>query len=95
MEDRALRKSRKMPSEEQLKEDSLVMPLQPTEVKNSSLGQEDSQDEEQEQTEAPTGRGRTSKELCQIMCDAENFIGEPRNSKRVRKQRDRYQALVA
>ena len=29
------------------------------------------------------------------MCDAENFIGEPRNSKRERKQPNRYQALVA
>ena len=29
------------------------------------------------------------------MRDAENFISEPRNSKRERKQQDRYQTLVA
>ncbi len=77
-----------------MKEDPLVMPLQPTEVKNSSSGQEDSRDEE-ERTEAPTGRGKTNKELHQILRDAENFIGELRNSKRERKQSDRYQVLVA
>jgi len=44
---------------------------------------------------------RTSRELRQILHDAENFIeepnfiGEPRNSKRERKQPDRYQELVA
>eukprot|EP00253_Pinus_taeda_P033934 PITA_33934 len=62
MEDRAFRRSREMPFEEQSKEDPLVMPLQPIEVKNSS---------------------------------SENFIEEPRNSKRERKQPYRYQALVA
>ena len=71
------------------------MPLQPTEVKNPSSGQEDSQDEEEERIEALASRGRTSKELHQILRDAENFIGEPRNSKRERKQPGRYQALVA
>ena len=56
-----------MPSEEQSKEDLLVMPLQPKEVKNSSSGQEDSHDEEEQRTEALAGRGRTSKELRQIL----------------------------
>eukprot|EP00253_Pinus_taeda_P017024 PITA_17024 len=51
-----------MSSKEQTKEDPLVMPLQPTKVKNSS---------------------------------SENFIGEPRNNKRERKQPYRYQAFVA
>ena len=82
MEDRAFRRSREMPSKEQSKEDPLVMPLQPTEVKNPSSDQDDSQDEEEERTEALVGRGRTSREVCQILCDVENFIGEPRNSKR-------------
>jgi len=36
MEDRAFRKSREMPSEEQSREEPLVKPLQPTGVKNSS-----------------------------------------------------------
>ena len=36
MEDRAFRKSREMPFEEQSKDKPLVKPLQPTEVKNSS-----------------------------------------------------------
>ena len=85
MEDRAFRKSREMPSEEQSKEESLVKPLQPKEVKNSSSGQEDSQDVEEELIEAPAGRGRTSRELRQILRDAEDFIGAPRNNKRERK----------
>eukprot|EP00253_Pinus_taeda_P008926 PITA_08926 len=53
------------------------------------------QDEEEELTEAPTGRGRTSKELRQILQDAKDFIGAPRNNKRERKQPEKYQALVA
>ena len=64
-------------------------------MKNPSLDQENSQDGEEEQTKAPVDRGRTSGELHQILRDAENFIGEPRNSKREQKQPDRYQALVA
>lgn len=81
MEDRAFRKSREMPSEEQSKEEPLVQPLQPMEENNSSSGQEESQDEE-ELTEAPAGRGRMSKELRQILQDAEDFIGVPMNNKR-------------
>jgi len=61
MEVRAFRKSREMPSEEKSKEESLVKPLQPTEVKNCSSGQEDSQNEEEELIEAPVGRGKTSR----------------------------------
>lgn len=73
----------------------MVKPLQATEVKNSSSGQEDSQDEEEERTEAPIGRGRTGRELRQTLRVAEEFIGAPRNNKRERKQPDRYQELVA
>ena len=51
MEDRTFRKYQEMPSEEQSKEEPLVKPLQPTEVKNFSSGQGDSQDEEEELTE--------------------------------------------
>eukprot|EP00253_Pinus_taeda_P010091 PITA_10091 len=78
MEDRSFRRSHKIPSEEQSKEDPLVMPLQSIEVKNSSLGQEDSQDEEEEKTKAPNSKGRTS-QLCHILRDAKNFICKPRN----------------
>eukprot|EP00253_Pinus_taeda_P006683 PITA_06683 len=56
---------------------------------------EDSQDEEEEQTKAPAGKGRTSRELRQILQDVEEFISAPRNNKRERKHPDRYQALVA
>eukprot|EP00253_Pinus_taeda_P030424 PITA_30424 len=52
------------------------------EVKNPSSEREDSQDEEEEKTEALVGRGKTNRELRQILCDAKNFIREPRYSKR-------------
>jgi len=84
MEGMAFKKSREMPSEEQSKEELLVKPLQPMEVKISSSDQEDSQDDE-ELTEASAGIGRTSKEICQILQDAEDFIDVPRNNKRERK----------
>ena len=42
MEDRAFKRSREVPSKEQLKEDLLVMPLQPTEANNPSSDEEDS-----------------------------------------------------
>lgn len=48
MEDRVFKRSHEMPSKEQSKEDLLVMPLQPTKVKNPSSDQEDSQDEEED-----------------------------------------------
>eukprot|EP00253_Pinus_taeda_P034481 PITA_34481 len=96
MEDRAFRRSHEMPSKEQSKEDPLVTPLQPTKVKNSSSGQEDSQDEE-EQTEAFVGKGRTSRELSQILRDAENFIaqdGEPASFKEVAQHQVWLDAMV-
>ena len=43
----------------------------------------------------PTTDGRPSRELQQIFKDAEEFVGAPREGKRIRKQPDRYQALVA
>ena len=43
----------------------------------------------------PTNDGRPSRELQQILKDAEEFVGAPRERKRIRKQPDRYQALVA
>ena len=43
----------------------------------------------------PTTSGRTSRELRQILRDAEEFFGAPRNEKRQRRQPERYQALVA
>eukprot|EP00253_Pinus_taeda_P030541 PITA_30541 len=77
------------------KDEPLVKPLQPAEAsaKNSPSKQEESQEEEL--ADAPTTRGRTSRELRQILQDAEDFIGAPRNNKRERRQLDRYQALVA
>jgi len=80
MEDRALKKSQEMPSKEQSKDESLVKALQPTEVKNSSSNREESQEEEL--TEAPATKGRMSREFRQILRDAEDFIGAPRNNKR-------------
>ena len=64
MEDRALRKSREMPSEEQSKDEPLIKPLQPAEAstRNPPSEQEESPEEE-ELTNAPTTRGRTSWEL--------------------------------
>ena len=68
MEDRAFRKSREMPSEEQLKDESLVKPLQPAETntKNSSedkaLEQEESQEAEV-MIDVPTTSGRMIREL--------------------------------
>lgn len=84
MKDRAFRKSHEMPSGELSNEEPLVKPLQPMKVKNSSSSKEDSQDEK-ELIEAPTSKGRTSSELCQILRDTEDFIIAPRNNKRERK----------
>ncbi len=81
MEDRAFRKSREMPFEEQSKDELLVKPLQPAKAKNSSSKQEESQEEE-ELIEAPATKGRTGREVRQILLDAEDFIGAPRNNKR-------------
>ena len=43
----------------------------------------------------PTTSGRTSRELRQILRDAEEFVGAPRNEKRQHRQPERYQDLVA
>eukprot|EP00253_Pinus_taeda_P036386 PITA_36386 len=51
--------------------------------------------EEEEPIDLTTTSGRTSWELRQILRDAEDFFGAPRNEKRERRQSDRYQALVA
>eukprot|EP00253_Pinus_taeda_P032091 PITA_32091 len=50
--------------------------------------------QEEEQIDLPTTSGRTSRELRQILRDAKNFVGAPRNEKRERRKPDRYQALV-
>eukprot|EP00253_Pinus_taeda_P032706 PITA_32706 len=79
-----------LPESRKSKDESFVKPLQPTEAKNSP-----SKQEEEQLTNAPTSRGRTSRELRQILWDAEDFIGAPKNNKREQRQPDRYQALVA
>ena len=89
-----------MPSEEQSKDESLIQPLRPARIstKNTPEGKASEQEEFQEEEElmdVPTTSGRTSWELRQILQDAEDFIGAPRKNKRVRRQPDRYQALVA
>ena len=50
---------------------------------------------EGEQVNPPTTSGRTSRELQQVLRDAEEFIGAARNKKREHRQPYRYQALVA
>ena len=45
--------------------------------------------------EPPTTSGRTSREVCQTLKGAEEFVRAPRTDKRQRRQPDRYQALVA
>ena len=102
MEERAFRKSREMPSETRSEDDPLVQSLQPAERSTSAsprhknlevLREEDSQEEEH--VYPPTTSGRTSRELQQILRDAEEFVGAPRNEKRQRRKPDIYQALVA
>ena len=102
MEERALRKFQEMPSATQSKEDPLVQPQRPVEGNTSaSPGHEDPRDrspedlQEGEQVDPPTTSDRTSRELWQILRDAEEFVGAPKNEKRQHKQLDRYQALVA
>ena len=68
MENRAFRKSREMPSEEQSKDDPLVQPLRSakTSTSNSPKGKASEQEETQEDEElidVPTTSGRTSREL--------------------------------
>ena len=82
MEERAFRKSWEMPSAMQY--DPLVQPLQPTEASTSgSLRHKDPGVlSQEEQEDPPTSSGRTSRELRQILRDAEEFFGAPRNEKR-------------
>eukprot|EP00253_Pinus_taeda_P025529 PITA_25529 len=51
--------------------------------------------QEEEQIHLPSTSGRTSRELRQILRDAKDFVGAPRNEKREHRQPNRYQALVA
>ena len=68
MEDRAFRKSREMPFEEQSKDDLLVQPLRlaETSTNNSPKGKASEQEESREEEELidlPTTSGRTSQEF--------------------------------
>ena len=45
--------------------------------------------------EQPSTGGQINREAQQILRDAKNFIGTPRNGKRQHRPHDRYQALVA
>jgi len=70
-EDKAFRKSREMPSEEQSKDALLVQPLHPIETSKSispkgktpEVSQQVESQEEEEQINIPTTSGRTSREL--------------------------------
>lgn len=100
MEDRAFRESQEMLSKEQSKDEPFVQPLRPgeTSTKNSPQDKASEQEESQEEEEllnVPTTSGRISRELRQILWDAEDFIGAPKNNKRERRQSVRYQVLVA
>ena len=102
MEEKAFRRSRELPSATQSEEEPLVQPQQPTtenlvasprhsDAKDGSL--EDLQ--EGEPVNPPTTSGRTSRELRQILKDAEDFVRIPQNENRQHKQPERYRALVA
>ncbi len=97
MEDRAFRKSREISFEEQSKDDPLVHPLQQAQTSASISPKGKTPEveprEEEEQVDIPTTSGRTSRELRQMLQDAEDFVRAPRNEKRERRQPDRYQAL--
>ena len=102
LEERAFRKSREMAIDTQIEEDPLVQPQRPLEERSSasprhncSEGSSSNEEQEEEQVRPPTTDGRPSKELQQILRDAEGFVGTPREGKRIRKQPNRYQALVA
>ena len=91
-----------MATNTQIEEDPLVHPQRPTKDGSSASprhkdSEESSSEEEQarEQVRPPTTNGRLSRELQQILRDAEEFVGAPRDGKRVRRQRDKYHALVA
>eukprot|EP00253_Pinus_taeda_P004454 PITA_04454 len=51
--------------------------------------------EVEEHIEPPTTNGRTSREVCQTLKDAEEFVEAPRTDKKQRRQPDKYQALMA
>ena len=102
MGERAFRKSQEMPSATQFEEDPLVQPQRPAEGNTSASPRHgDPRDtspedlQEGEQVDPPTTSGRTSRELRQILRNAEDFVGAPQNEKRQHRQLDRYQALVA
>ena len=102
MEEKAFRRSRELSSTTQSKEEPMVQPQQlASENSVASPRHSDPKDvsledlKEGEPIDLPTTSGRTSRELRQILKDAEDFVGIPRNEKRLRKQPERYQALVA
>ena len=86
----------------QIEEDPLVQPKRPTKDGSSASprnkdSEESSSEEEHEgeQVRLLTTDGRPSRELQQILQDVEEFVGAPKQGKRIIKQPDRYQALVA
>ena len=102
MEEKTLRRSRELPSVTQFEEKPLVQPQKPA-VENSVASPRHSNPKDVSLEDLKEGKlidppimsGRTSKELQQILKDAEDFVGVPRNEKRRCKQPERYQALVA
>ena len=101
MEERAFRQSRKMPSATQSEEEPQVQPQRPVEGNTSASPRHgDPRDtspedlQEGEQMDPPTTRGRTRKELRQILRDEEEFVEAHRNENRQHRQLERYQALI-
>lgn len=102
MEEKAFRRSLEMAMNTQVEEDPLFQPQQPTKDGSSASPRhkdfEESYFEEEksgEQENPLTTSGRTSRELQQFLRDAKEFVGVPRDGKKVRRHPDRYQALVA
>ena len=92
LEEKAFRKSREMATDTQIEEDPLVQPQRPLEERSSasprhnfSEGSSSDEEQEEEQVRPPTTDGRLSRELQQILRDAEGFVGPPREGKRIRK----------
>ena len=101
MEEKAFRRSQELPFATHSEEEPLVQPQQPT-TENSVASPRHSdpkdmfpEDLQGELVNPPTTSGRTSRELWQILKDAEDLVENPRNEKRQRKQPERHQALVA
>eukprot|EP00253_Pinus_taeda_P028945 PITA_28945 len=90
MEDRAFRKSREMLAREKSSYVPLVQQQHGPQVE-----QEGDNHRIQEHIEPPTTSGRTGREVCQTLKDAEEFIRAPRADKRQCRQPNRYQVLVA